>query len=290
MRDARMKQRKRLLSFVLASVTTTVFLSGVEAGTQAVPAKQQQGGIADEIDQLVEAVATAKDAQQRQAVLKTVPVLATKVADRSELLAVFVEYARQRNLSSEKTRAYVDVFKNADFTGEDKMRYAIPRLTDAAPSEKERLYALISTVPSEDGKWRDHRFDVSFLRSQSNNLYPSFIEHMYSVYPTSALPRLAEALIDDTGKKKLVLDASNIVQQFVNERLRSPVFSPDESTRTKVVSALKKLAEDDEWWVRYYAAKVIRNNRQYREPGLLRNLQADNHEVVRKMVAALSAE
>lgn len=270
---------------VLLLLMTTMAL---DAFCDAAGDRGKSDALAVRVGQAIDAVAAAETGQRKERAEKAANDLVTYGQDRSELLAEVLKHAQGKDLSRENRSAYINLYEALGFTGKDKIGYVLPRLEQASPEEKKQLYSLLSTVPASDKEWLDYRFERSFLRSQKGNLYPQFIEHMFSVYPTESLPQLAEALIDDADTKRAVLENAKTLSDNVDQRLRATFPKDDAQKREEVSSALRSLADNKEWWVRYYVAKVLKKNVDLRTADLLALLKADDNSTVRSCVASLS--
>ncbi len=54
-------------------------------------------------------------------------------------------------------------------------------------------------------------------------------------------------------------------------------------------AALQSLANRPEWWVRLYAAEMLKKNPQLRDPAILRKLEKDDHPLVKEKIAEITS-
>lgn len=274
----------RLMSLLLVAACV---LSVVDLLAQDVPANRMDALVDATIELLVDSAGQdGLSAVQEETIRTNVEQMK---ADKVAALGALLRYSPTGSYPPSGTkRATVLLRQRLAISPQDVLRYALPEL-EKETCDRERLYALVASVPDPTGDWLDTRFSEEFLRSQRDSLYPPFVQYLYSVYPKKGIIRLINSCIADPDRRDSLLRAAQNVVEHSQMELLLEGRTIDDDLAQSVVSDLTTLAQSKEWWIRYFAARSLRFAPAYREENLLAGLKSDVHPLVQEVVKTAKA-
>ncbi len=239
--------------------------------------------------ELADEVVRIKDRGQLRLKLESVPGLlaAKSQSERHETIDGVVENLTNGNIDKEQRRAWLQLFHAMRLNDEARKAMASRLRPDSPPKKKEFIYDTLSSIPCKKGDWLDYRFDGDFLREQKGRLHHPFIGHVYSVYPERGFPHLVDCLAD--ADEQELLAAHALLKKAFPVRMRAPRGTKEAVPKQDVLDTIESLARREEWWVRLYAAHILRKNPSYRAPEVLHFLQQDENELIRLQTGSLHA-
>ncbi|MHB8971171.1 MAG: HEAT repeat domain-containing protein [Pirellulaceae bacterium] len=142
----------------------------------------------------------------------------------------------------------------------------------------------------------DFAFWQEFLQRRlrsGQDLPPELIPYLYQRSPAEALLTMARTLAvqqapEESSKQWRTLiwaehAVSDTLWKHAHEFLEPTRVEPEAATQ------IAKLASDNHWWVRLYAAEILRQHPGFRQAELLEKLAQDDHPLVRESAAASQA-
>lgn len=245
-----------------------------------------------DLHEIVEDIARSKDQKNLSGKMKTISELAASGKyRRSDIIDVVIDKATSDpKMDKARKRAWRISFHALQLVDDEKIEMARRLLPKASSDKQAFIYDdVLSSVPfrTSDGHELDYRYNPEFLRSQKGRLYPHFVAHLYSAYPDQAFPLLISALIEDPADKEGLLVADAVIKKAFPLRLRAARGQKQVVPREEIFKVLESLARREEWWIRFYVAKVQKKNSAYRNQEIMKMLQQDRHELVRGMTASL---
>ena len=140
----------------------------------------------------------------------------------------------------------------------------------------------------------DFRYYVDYLRRHGDRPLPLLlIGHMFRTSPTKAL----QAMLSVETKRNYPPKPNDLTTPFAPEHSRLLLadheindvlwtwefkFNVLQERLETAQLRLVQFSEHDQWWVRLYAAEILRQHPGFELRDILERLQSDDHELVRK--------
>lgn len=124
----------------------------------------------------------------------------------------------------------------------------------------------------------------SVLRAHKDDPPTGLIRYMYETSPRNALRILLGVYRDELTNHRQLLWADHVIGDYLWKKGHG--FA--EASAASLASAsheLEAMAQDRVWWVRLYAAEIVRRNPELRSEKLKSLLENDEHQAVRKAVS-----
>jgi len=132
---------------------------------------------------------------------------------------------------------------------------------------KKDLRRVLDTVTLKDTSRPDFGAFVSFLRENEDAPPSSLIKYMFRLEPEAATLTLARSYSGDPAAMEL-----------------------KKSMKGEGTKALADLSGKGVWWQDLYVAEMIRKNPQLRDPEILKQLEKDEHPLVREALAEMKSD
>lgn len=248
--------------------------------------------VEEDLHEIVEDIVRSKDRSSLSGRMETiVDVASAGKHRRSDIVDVVIDKATgDPGMGDTRRRAWRICFHALQLDDDEKIEMARRLLPKASSDKQAFIYDdVLSSVPfrTSDGRELDYRYNPEFLRSQKGRLYPNFVAHLYSAYPDQAFPLLVSALIEDAADRELLLAADTVIKKAFPLRLRAARGQKQVVSREEIFKELESLARREEWWIRFYVAKIQKKNTSYRNQEIMRMLQQDRHGLVRGQIGSL---
>ena len=203
--------------------------------------------------------------------------------DRAALLLQLALYLESAE-GNDRGMAGAIVLQRLAFTPKETIEAVAPRLEDAGPSRRRVFTGMLAAVDRRDGGEADFRVYDAWLTGRAGRPPASFVAYVYDAAPDEAVQLMqrvyGRATPLQTGSKQSLDDMKSIVAgRDVSRSLTS-------QERSRAASALATLASDPAWWVRRYAAAVLRDETALAPPAVIEKLTGDPDALVREGLAA----
>ena len=199
--------------------------------------------------------------------------------DRAALLVQMVLYLEGVE-GSDRAMAGALVLERLSFTPKEKIDAVVPLLEAANRTRRGVLSGMLGTVDRRDGGQADFSVYDAWLRGRPGRPPAAFVAYLFDSAPNdavrlmqrvygrpAALPPDASRAVDETG--------AIVVERDVSRPLT-------EEERARAAAALATLAADPAWWVRRYAATLLRDEPALRSPAVVDLLKSDADPLVRE--------
>ncbi len=168
----------------------------------------------------------------------------------------------------------------------------LPYLETTHPGLRNEIESLLRTVEGADRM--ESRLDFSHylvgIRLNPDNPPLALIRRMYQRSPSSALLAMSQVFTPwkEYTRHKEVLWAEHAVADTVWKHEHG--FLDKMTVEPEAAGQIEKAAGDAQWWVRLYAAEIMRQHPGFRRDDLLQRLAKDDHQLVRESAGASHAE
>lgn len=138
-----------------------------------------------------------------------------------------------------------------------------------APHQLEHLSGFIANA-ARNGTWPD----------------AALVQFIYQRRPDVGLQNMAQVYMDDNIPEwRKITWSQHIVEEAI-WRKEHGYTARFEEVRPDAANELRALAEHTQWWVRLYAAEILRGHPEFRTPELLERLKKDEQKLVRQAISA----
>jgi hypothetical protein len=202
--------------------------------------------------------------------------------DRAALLmqmALYLEAA----VGTERSMAGAIVLGRLEFTPRETVEAVVPRLEDAGPALRRVLAGMLEAVDRRDGGEADFRVYDAWLAGHGGRPPAAFVAYLYDASPDEAAHCMQRVYGRAAAPRPDSLRAIDELKTIVAGRDVSRALTQDE--RTRGAAALATLVADPAWWVRRYAATVLRDDAALGTPAVIGRLKEDPDALVRQGLA-----
>lgn len=167
----------------------------------------------------------------------------------------------------------------------------LPYLETTHPGLRNEIESLLRTIEGADRM--ESRLDFSHYLvgiRLTDNPPLVLIRRMYQRSPSSALLEMSKVFTQwkEYKRHKEVLWAEHVVTDTVWKHEHG--FLDKKTVEPEAAVQIEKAAGDSQWWVRLYAAEIMRQHPGFRRADLLRKLAEDDHQLVRESAEASQAK
>jgi hypothetical protein len=193
--------------------------------------------------------------------------------DRESVLQQLVLYlvTPRGNEQAMSAALLIDHF---DFTDEEKIAALAPYLDTDDGGLRDVMWEVLSTVDRPNGGRPDFAPYEAVL-AEGERASAGLIRYMYAVSPIDALLATARVYARGDAAAEAVQRAQKL------EQFRAPQEPGANVGLERARREIDALAGDAAWWVRLYAAHVIRGRPDLGSPEIVDRLRSDAHELVR---------
>lgn len=205
-------------------------------------------------------------------------------ASRANLVTQLLIYSNRASGTKEAMAAGA-VIRQLNIGDRDLAIAAIPLLdaadTDVVKTVRSVLGGIEGIAPGRRPDYSIHRELLAEDFRNGSPMPDGLIRHMYQTDPGEALLSLMRVQqIRDPARLKEILWTEHVVSDVLWKQ-RNGFLKPDE-IEPAAATELAKASADDAWWVRLYAAEIMRQHQSLRSPGVIEQLQQDGNDLVRK--------
>jgi hypothetical protein len=261
-------------SRIMTALLTGVVLCSVTFG--ATPLLERDPDIQERIDAVVTAAVEAPDITGQR-----VEELRQATDGRRETLIVQLALFLSDSTSTEEAMVGASLFHAFGFTADEKLAAVLPHLEAEPDSVRKVLAEILGTIDRPDGGAPDFAFYEESLRQRGRDPAAALIRYMYQVSPGAALASMTRVFGGGGESAPTNLADVTALEALAEKHDGSVPWSKDE--RARAGGALDRLAGDPSWWVRLYAAEMLRNEPELGTPALQGRLAADEDPLVRSI-------
>lgn len=186
----------------------------------------------------------------------------------------------------------------------DLLKGLIPYIDVDHKTVRDHVKNLLKAVEDNDenSQTPDFKPYELFLREKKSDIPLSLVQYMYRRHASKSLKIMVKIYNDKLNAKQLaeireahkrIRAAMKKIKQFNIQK--SNLSSEDQDKIEKVKkkiefktatlrSYLKQMASSRFWWVRLYAAEILRSKPEYKNDIIIKNLISDKNELVRKTI------
>jgi hypothetical protein len=198
--------------------------------------------------------------------------------DRSALLLQMALYLEKAD-GTERSMAGAIILSRLEFTPKETIDVVVPRLEDAGPALRRVLAGMLESVDRLDGGEADLRVYDAWLAEHGSRPPAAFVAYLYDTSPDEAVHLMQRVYGRGAAPQPESARALDELKKTTTGRDVSRALTKDESARA--AAALTTLSADPAWWVRRYAATVLRDDAALGPPALAERLKADQDPLVR---------
>ena len=198
--------------------------------------------------------------------------------DRTALLlqmALYLEGAE----GTDRGMAGPIVLRRIGFTPKETIEAVGPSLEDAAPALRRVLAGMLATVDRRDGGEADFRVYDAWLAGRGGRPPAAFVAYLYDVSPDEAILLMQRVYGRAAPPPPGSMRSRDELKSIVTSRDVSRPLKEEE--RARAAAALATLSADPAWWVRRYAATVLRDDAALGTSAILERLKEDPDLLVR---------
>lgn len=181
----------------------------------------------------------------------------------------------------------VGVVSLLDIEADDLQRALGGYLSTPNPEHRREIEDILRGAETEDRQVPSFEGYVRLLRHRRNAGVPlpaALIRRMYAVDPQQALFSLMRVDGLEPETRKELTWSDHVVYEVVWRREHE--FDIDERTLAAAKAELERLSQSEEWWVRLYAAVIMRQNPMLRITSVVQRLSDDQHALVKQHATA----
>lgn len=201
---------------------------------------------------------------------------------RGALLLQLALYLKEAG-GTERSMGGALVLHHLGFTPEEKLETVLPYLDTGDPGLRRVFAEILGTIDRKEGGAPDFRFYEAWLSKENRSPPPALIRYLYEVSPDAALDSMARIYGGESVGHGESANRVGDLRELLRRRDTSMTWSTKH--RARAVAALETLSRDPAWWVRLYAAAVVKANPDLATPASKSRLESDPDPLVR---AALS--
>lgn len=217
-------------------------------------------------------------ARQERTASESIASLQTMAAGHRDVLLLQLALYLETADGTERSMAGAILLRQLAFTPREMLETLVPRLEGARPALRRALTEMLGTIDRRKGGEADFHVYESWLAGRGGPPPASLVGYLYEVSPDEAL-RCMRHVYGGPEPWRDVDGAVGDLKKIVARRDASRTWSDDERARAR--AALETLGRDPAWWVRRYAAAVLRSSPELGTPALIERLKADADPLVR---------
>jgi hypothetical protein len=198
--------------------------------------------------------------------------------DRSALLLQMALYLEASD-GTERSMAGAILLGRLGFTPKETIEAVVPHLEAAGPALRRVFDGMLGTVDRQDGGAADFRVYDAWLTGRGGRPPAAFVAYLYEASPDEAVLCMQRVYGRAAAPQPGSVRALDELKSIVAERDVSRPLKQDE--RARAAAALTDLAADPAWWVRRYAATVLRDDTALGTAALVERLKKDPDPLVR---------
>lgn len=213
--------------------------------------------------------------------------LRTTTGDDAELVRQLVYYQSKQGLQKRMMVFFIFDHLRRVGLGESTIAAALAphvyaegdRLRDLV---RERLHIVEGKVTGQPPDYGTYRQIIA--RSKESQYLP-LIRYMYESAPREALLTLMGANADKVApeERRKIVWAEHVVGNTLWKQRYD--FLEEDQVEAEATEQLTKMAAHNQWWARLYAATIMRQHPEFRQPDLVERLKEDPHDLVREALA-----
>ena len=227
------------------------------------------------IEQAVTAIA-GQDAAAPERIRSLEDLAAGK---RAALLSQ-VALSLEKSAGTERSMAGAILLRQLAFTPREILDTVVPDLDGARPALRRVLTEILGTIDRRDGGEADFRVYDAWLAGRGTRPPESLVAYLYEVSPDEAVLCMRRVYGGGAPSRPESEAALDEMRRLITARDASRSWGAKE--RQRAAAALEHLSRDPAWWVRRYAAEMVRLSSDLAAPPLVERLKADADPLVRQ--------
>jgi hypothetical protein len=236
---------------------------------RADPDPRLQAAIGETVSAIARHDATAGD---------RIAALVSLAAGRRDLLILQVALHLEGSDGTERSMAGAILLRQLAFTPPELIGTLVPRLDGARPALRRVFTEMLGTIDRREGGAADFRVYEAWLAGRDGPPPAGLVRYLYEVSPGAAQDCLRR-VHGGAGPGPEIAGAIRELQAIVDDRDASRVLT--EKERARAAAALETISRDPAWWVRRYAAEILRGDATLGTPAIMQRLKADPEPLVR---------
>ena len=263
-----------------AGICLIVLATLLSAPCAAPPASEPapRPAVQDRIERLVASIAAVNRGEPDEGIpAKADGLQGVADGDRESLLLQLVLFLA-KHPENEPTMGAALLIDFYQFTKAEKIAALVPYLDTDDGRLRDAMYQVLSTVDRPDGAGPDFAPYDAVLRD-SENASAGLIRYLYEVSPIDALAATARAYAGDDAAARAVRRALQL------ERLRAGQDAGRTADSEQARREVDALSRDAAWWLRLYAAHLVRTDPDLGSPEIVERLRSDSHGLVQQALA-----
>lgn len=227
------------------------------------------------IEQAVTAIAV-QDAAAPERIRALEDLAAGKRAALLSQLALYLE----KSAGTERSMAGALLLRQLAFTPGEILDTVVPDLDGARPALRRVLTEILGTIDRREGGEADFRVYDAWLAGRGTRPPAALVDYLYEVSPDEAVLCMRRVYGGGAPSRPESEGALDEMKRLMTARDASRSWSAKELQGA--TAALERLSRDPAWWVRRYAAAVVRISSELAEPPLVERLKGDTDPLVRR--------
>jgi len=221
----------------------------------------------------------AKSWDQAAAIEKELREIAEKDPEKlvQQVLSCRVQSAAESEERSLVVLQLIDYFRIPDTA---IVHAVIPYMGTPNEHLRDSIDLLLRSVEGRAPPGHPDYSSYSTWITLSKNEPPSeLVRRMYRRCPGAALLTMREIYVREPQRVKGLLWAEHVISDTIWKHGHG--FLPTSTVDSEAATEIEKLSKDDAWWVRLYAAEIMRQHPAFRTPELVSRLKDDPDKLVR---------
>lgn len=163
-----------------------------------------------------------------------------------------------------------------------------PYLRSEDPKIKRRIANILHRICSGEPRvdfLPIFRFLKDYTGIEESGIQDELVEYMFRTSPGAALLTFVNVLGID---RRNLLWAEHLISDTVWKQQHG--FLKASEVESGALDELEKLSRHREWWVRLYAAEILRAHRAFRRQDIIDRLKQDKNPLVRRSLASAAGQ
>ena len=248
------------------SLIAAPLLAGLVLAAAAPPADPKPD---EQVQASIRAAVEAIGRQDEAAAAQQIETLKQEGRGRRDALLMQIALYLSESSSTEQTMAGALVLHRMEFTDHEMISIVAPRLESVTPGLNHVMKEILGSIDSGDDGDADFSAYEAWMRGRGRE--PGLIRYLYDRSPEHAV-----------GSMQRLYGAGRPLRADTPRQLRAVTGRDADMAQ----SALAALAGDPDWWLRLYAARILRDRPELGSAAIRDKLANDTEPLVRAALAA----
>jgi hypothetical protein len=202
--------------------------------------------------------------------------------NRSGLVAQLALFLKDSGSTRESMGGAL-IFSQMNFTDTEKLDGILPFLGQAEPPLYKVLSEFLGSMDRSDGGQADFSIYEARIGRLNQNLPEALIIYMHEISPEAALRSMNRLFGNAEPLPREISIKLDSMKTFLNQLESTGRLSSE--NRSRAQRSVAELAGSPRWWVRLYAAALVRQHPALASNDSRGQLMADTNPMVRKIIA-----